>query len=207
MARTDLPYYDVDGIRYPRESAILSILRDPDLEAWEERVGPQAAKRKRIHSQKVGLTLDAMIKQEIQGAVVKWPRPVSSEVKQGWKAWEEYKRLYLHSFDVGYRLVSPQWGYGGEPDLVERDVVTDLKATTRLRDKNWIQLSSYVPLLWPEERWPAIRLRLIRLDTFLGTCEVKERPFVRQVWETFMSLKKVYQDWFQPKEVPHGANA
>ena len=208
MPPKQLPYYEMDGVRYPRVSAILSILRDPDLEAWQAKVGDKAAEAKRKHAEKIGLTLDAMIKQDVQGAVVKWPKPTSAEVKQGWKAWQEYKRLYSAP-DVGFRLVRPEYGYGGEPDLLERDTIIDLKATTRLREKHWVQLTAYVPLWWPEERWPSITLRLVRLDTFLGTCEVKERPFVRQIWETFLHLKQVYQDWYGAElnqEVLHGAS-
>ena len=204
---TNLPYYEVEGRQYPRVTSILSILRDPDLEVWAEKVGPVAAKRKATHAAKVGTTLDRMIKQQVAGEKVTWPRPASAEVRQGWKAWEEYRRLHEVDYQIGKPLVSPLYGYGGEPDLYKEEEIVDIKATTRLREKHWIQLHAYAPLLFPawkpHRQWSDVMLKLIRLDTFLGTYEVKMRRWDRQIWETFLKLKDVYATWYQPQEDAH----
>jgi len=203
MPSKQLPYYEVNGHRYPRVTSILSILRDPDLEKWQAEIGETRAAAKRRHAERIGTMLDKLIKQEIEGKTVILSAQGSSEVRQGWKAWQEYRRCYPGLLRLGTTLVHPTYRYGGTPDILSGNIVIDIKATARLREKFWIQLHAYVPLLFLESVWPLITLRVVRLDTFLGTCEVKDRPFDKQIWETFMHLKSVYCHWFQPQEEAH----
>ena len=195
-----LPYHEVDGKRYPRVTRILSILRDPDLEAWQMRVGDKAAKVRVRHAERVGTELDRLIKQEVAGALVKLPKKASAEVRGGWKAWQEFKQEQPHllnGLQVGQVRVNPAFHFAGEPDLVKPDEVWDIKATTHLRAKHWIQVNSYVPLEWPDPgHWEDTTLRLIRLDTFLGTYEMQERPFSLEMWRVFLNLKEVYVGWY-----------
>ena len=203
MPVSEKPYYEVEGIRYPRVTSILSILRDPDVEDWYARLGDKAAKAKRHHAERVGTTLDELVKRQVAGQTVVAPKSASSEVKQGWKAWREYRDLSGEQFTVGYPKTSERWGYGGCADLLNATGVTDIKATTRLRPKHWIQVMSYVPLYFSEDQWDKVAVTLIRLDTFLGTAQWEIKPFDRTIWETFLKLKDVYGQWFMTPEEPH----
>ena len=190
-----LPYYEFQGRRYPRVTRILDILRDPGLEALEAKIGTRALKARGTKAANRGTKLDAAIKAEIQGCLK--PRLAMFEEKQGWKAWEEYKRLYPGRFyEVGTPRCSEHWGYAGEPDLLNATGITDLKATGQIREKHWIQTNAYIPLIWSEDEWERRTITIIRLDVQLGVCEVQERKFDRQMWRTFIQLKDVYVAWF-----------
>lgn len=200
----DQPFYEFDSVRYPRVTRILSILKDPDLEKWEDRVGPSQASKVLKSSIRVGNKLDKAIKDQLRG--LKGHPSGSSEVIQGWKAWSEYYSLNQLDYQVGEPMVSKTYHYAGEPDLYLPNTkeVIEIKATTAIRDKHWIQLHSYVPLIWKASGvWSDVTLRVVRLDTFLGTFEEKTMKFDPAIWEGFMHLKEVYMAWFA-KEMQDG---
>ena len=190
-----LPYYEFQGRRYPRVTRILDILRDPGLEALEAKIGTRAMKQRGTKAANRGSKLDAAIKAEIQGC--KKPKLTTFEEKQGWKAWQDYRRLFPQThFEVGNARCSELWNYAGEPDLINATGITDLKATGQIREKHWIQVMAYLPLFWSEDMWTGLTASIIRLDVQLGVCEVQSRVFDRSMWETFMKLKDVYVAWF-----------
>ena len=189
------PYYEFQGRRYPRVTRILDILRDPGLEALEAKIGTRAMKQRGMKAANRGTKLDAAIKAEIQGCLK--PRLATFEEKQGWKAWEEYKRLYpTQHFEVGQPRCSELWNYAGEPDLLNAEGITDVKATWKIQEKHWIQTNAYIPLIWSEDAWDTKLVQIIRLDTQLGVCEVRTQQFNEGMFTMFLKLKEVYLTWF-----------
>lgn len=206
-----LPYYEQEGKRYPRLTRILSILRDPEVEAWMQRIGTKAAQRRQVSSQKRGTVLHKMISQTLlTQKEATLPKRATFEVQMGWQAWLRWYRLNqarLAPQGVEVPCVSPHYGYGCTPDLWEPGMVTDWKTGSRLQAKHWIQIHSEVPVIFGEEV-ADIRVRLVRLDPAIGDFEEQIRPFDQGLWEMFLKLKDIYVAWYagemQPQEERNG---
>ena len=195
----DFPYYELDGRRYPRLHHILDILDKPQLDAWRKCIGEEASEEISRSTQAIGNKLDFLIVTALTGHAVTLTRAAKPELVSAWTGWQRWRTLQPDPFEITSiqrPYVSALYGYGATPDFVQPLMVTDWKATNRIRQENWIQVHAEVPLIFHVAVWPAVKVRIVRLDKTFAEFEEVIQPFNQNIWETFMALKRVYLDWF-----------
>jgi len=186
-------YYLIDGVRYPRVTAILDVLPEaPGLVRWRQRTAPAEQRRIAQTTARIGQQAETHIYAQLSGLeppIVK----VKPELTAALEAWAEYCQLYGTPKPIS--IQQPLWddtlGYAGTPDFYEPDVVSDLKVTTRLSERHKFQVTAYAPLIQGKTGIIIRRVRLIRLDPSLGMCEVWESPVEPWRIDVFFHLKQI----------------
>ena len=201
----DFPYYELNGQRYPRVTRILSILREPEVEKWQQRIGSEEAEEVSREAKKLGTWLHRYIEGALKGQTTPLGQesPDRLHLIGAYHQWKRERGSDLMPQAIEQTYHSATYGYAGTVDLVEAARLTDWKVTGAIRPKHWIQLSAYVPLVF--EPPYQVTLRIVRFDKSLGIYEQQERLFHQDDLVAFQHLHEVYRRWFalelQPKEV------
>ena len=196
----DAPYYVIDGIRYPRLTRVLSILREPEVEVWQATT--VNAEEESGKARQLGTVVHAAIAADITG------EPVKMSTRDGFHScWVAYQRWKHHQ----EKTVQPMWvceqpyvqregRYACTVDYAEWDSVTgvvrEFKTSTRIQEKYWLQLSAQAAAVWEDWRHRQITLQVVRLDKVLGEYEQQMRTLIPADVETFFHLVQVYRRWY-----------
>jgi hypothetical protein len=146
-----------------RVTEVLDYFAEPKLVAWKVKLGLKEANKIGRHAMKVGSRVDELIKAKAL------PKPKDlDEVKQCIKAWESFCKDYsISSFDIGKRLYWQEEDLIGEPDILIPSMLIDIKCSSAIRDKYWLQVCKYNQI---EQRK---MVAILRLDSSLGYYEFK----------------------------------
>lgn len=196
----DTPYYELAGVRYPRITRILSVMREPELDAWRKTVGAEAAEDISGAAIRTGKTVHSLIEETLKTGKLAKTTTTSEDVRMAWGAWQKWYALQPpmpSNVAVEYRAITTEYGYGCTADLVEPLRITDWKITGAIRPKHWIQLHAEVPAVFQApELWPQVCVRIVRLDKRLGEFQEKEVPFSRAIWCGFLHARALYMAFY-----------
>ena len=194
MAET--PYYLHQGVKVPRVSRILSILREPQVEKWAAKT-PDAEEQS-ADARRLGKQVHAYIAADLQEQSFKLKAP-TSQLMNAITAYQAWKREHADLLTLPRRIEHPFTlpQYGGTVDLVLGEyLVIDWKITGAIRPKHWIQVNAYIPLIW-ENQLSQRQVQIVRLDKDLGIYEAPEpRGFSQRIQTTFDALRDVYVAWY-----------
>ena len=85
-----LPYYEKDGVRYDRVTAVLDYFAPPELVRWQIKVGAKEAKRIGTVAKNIGTSVDEWIKADINGLRPRLPK--SLEARNCIEGWKRFKK-------------------------------------------------------------------------------------------------------------------
>lgn len=147
-------YYEIDGIRYPRVTSILSVLSKPGLGRWREALiregrDPDAEAREAADR---GTAIHALTEALDLGAQADCP----SDLLPFIRAYRDWKGEHVAAVEMTERLVvHRRFGYAGKLDKVVRlydgrRAIVDLKTGRSLAPETRLQLSAYVDALEDE---------------------------------------------------------
>ena len=200
-------WIDHDGLRYPRVSRILSIMRDPGLEKAGQIT--EEADERSAKARSIGTKLHQMIQQDLERQTVKVDPKMSFELRSCWDGYQRWKQERCKPFGDNHQIeqrlfhvATPR--YTCQPDLAEWNMtdrilrVTEWKTSLRIKDLYWIQMTTAVPMLLLAtdlSQW-TIQLRVVRFDKALGDYEEQVRALNPLDIDTFRYLASVYWAWY-----------
>ena len=189
-----LPYYEVEGKRFDRITAILDYFPDPDLVSWKVRVGGKEASRIGTIAKNIGSNVDEVIKAEIDG--LKSCKLKSNEAKNCHSAFNDWAKDYSLMLRSCQTVYSNELMVAGTPDIEDSDTVIDIKCSSSIKDSYWLQTEFYGRLL--NKQFKAI----LRLDKNLAIYEFKKMPLNDTHWAAVCGLITAYR--FFNKTVTNG---
>lgn len=210
------------GTWVPRLTKVFDVFRNIELQRWRDRVGHAEADRVAARAAKIGGAIDQRIAKHFDGKKVVPPKaPDAARAWQAWLRWREAQGAGFAPTRQQCLLFSPL-GYAGTPDCIEDGAlatggvnrVTEWKCTNAIEPIHWIQVMAQVGLAWPKLigsvsiddglvrlDGPVPRVRIVRVDPFLGMVEPVERDFSPRLLLTFLAMLKVYRDLFFEPEI------
>lgn len=163
-----MKYYEVDGRRYPRVTAILDIIHRPELERWRAELGNAEADRIMCETAQIGICLHHICRLFNQDQ--SFDMPATSQIG---RMFATYKQWFETAVDtvVGTEqlVVSRKFGYAGTFDVLavlKGDVapsVIDLKTSKDFWPTMALQLAAYREAVLEEGRVVNRRL-VVRID-------------------------------------------
>ena len=217
-----LPYHVVNGKAYPRITSVLDHLRVPELEDWRADVGDVDAGKAGRQTARLGIKVDGLITDDLNGCKVRIPKTASTEVLSCWEAYQDWKSSRQPKvLSTQRRVWSDHYGLSGTLDFhdgTETGYITDWKCTRILTRKHVIQVNAYWPLLMERLKENDLfdnsyltppKIRLVRLDKHLGMFEEKVYDWSQDDWEIMLHLRDIhvslFKEWYaqQPEELVH----
>ncbi len=171
MSDRQLPYYDIDGIRYVRVTAALSAINRPGLNKWLGNVGTAEAERIVSEAQDIGTETHKFIQRIISGGSVSKPEwdilaPEIQSALQAWMSFKENLKPKIKATEL--QLVSKKYGYAGKTDavaLVNGELeILDWKTAGQLWEEVELQMAAYAMAFFEMTGEKPVRCRAIRLD-------------------------------------------
>ena len=126
-----------------RITQVLDYFIEPGLVEWKMRVGKKESNLISKRAMAIGTRVDEIIK---TGGLYKWNSKDSKEVENCVVAFCKWKEIYEpKSITPCTRLYATINGVDvtGEPDLMVDDVLVDLKCSSKINLKYWVQVNMY----------------------------------------------------------------
>ena len=186
----------------PSVTEVLDYSIPPQLANWFKNNSKAKCEQIGTETARIGQLVDSLIQQDIkEGGYV--PPEEDAQALNCLGGWEQLK-IDHPEFVPSVKKMQIELKVGdliGHPDYVceEKDGwgITDLKCTSGIRLKNYIQCSEYSGMLMAVEgrNFPSF-VRIIRLqrdsDAYEWS-EVRDQKFIRYCMETFQAYRSVYE--------------
>lgn len=187
----------------PSVTEILDYSIPPQLANWFKNNSKAKCEQIGNETARIGSLVDALIQQDIkEGGYV--PPEQDQQALNCLAGWEKLK-LAHPEFVPSIRVMQQELVDGdiiGHPDYVceESDLVwgiTDLKCTSGIRFKNYIQVSKYASMWMNSQRFefPSF-IRIIRLqrdsDDYEWS-EIRDKDFIKYCMNTFDDYRRVFE--------------
>ena len=195
-------FYEIDGIKYPSVTTILSVITSPRLLNWQleqASLGRKIGKREMAIGKQVHKGIEMFVTTGKEPAIGIW----GFEAKSSWQAfkrWLEVEKPNLIQSEVA--ILNKEGGYTGTCDQTAEIggayTVLDYKSSEHINTIYWLQLAAYAKALGNVSQ-----VGIIRLDKFLGDYEMTLRPYSEDDYQTFLCIKQVWQ-WINEMEGTHG---
>jgi hypothetical protein len=198
----------------PSVTEVIDFSCPPYLVKWFK--GNSQAKCDKIGDEtaRIGTLVDRLIQQDIKdGGYV--PPEEDEKAMNCLKGWESLKIKHPEFVPSvkEMQIEIEAFGVVGHPDFINEEPsgwgITDLKCTSGIRDKNWIQEATYARILMIMRGlgFPAF-IRTIRLDRELGTFEwqeIRDLKMIQKCMKMFdgylevFNSSKVIAEYFRSK--------
>lgn len=188
-----LPYYEKEGIRYDRITAILDYFTTPELLNWKLRVGKKEAGLISRRALKVGSTVDENVRAMINKSDA--PKLKSFEEKNCWKAFEQWRSDYPGELIELETVYDVEQMVAGTPDIfhVGDGILIDVKCSARVSSSYWLQTEFYLRNLKGVFSKEVPKKAILRLDKNLGIYEYKVMNFSDEHWNVVRGLISAYR--------------
>jgi len=172
-------YYEIDGKKYPRVTAILDIIHRPELERWRREIGNIQADRIRNDTAQIGSSLHHICC--FFNRDQSFEMPSTSQLGQMFDTYRKWFGMVVDTVVAAEQLVvSKKFGYAGTLDLLAvlkgdtTPSVIDLKTSKTFWPTMALQLAAYQQALLEEGKEVDRRLviRIDRVET--GKLQVRE---------------------------------
>lgn len=197
-----LPYYEIDGIRVPRVTAILQIIQKPGLDRWRGRMGNREADRLQQEGAAIGTEFHDVVKQIHEGL----------HHQRGWypperlrsMAFDYIEWMHANLSDVDMveeRIHSEEDNVAGTLDLyaLMRDdqkwAVIDIKTSNNVSVDWPLQLAAYRKILRSMGR-PVDRRLIVHVPKNgkpLQVYDFKDHEADEAAWDAVVA----YWNWYQ----------
>lgn len=162
-----------NGQSFLHVTHVLDSWVEPHLLEWKLEVGRTEANKVSRKALAIGSRVDELIKADVRDKKYRLRKSDPKEVISCMAGWEKFKSEHGLTLTVGLRYYSTENYTTGEIDLTSPDTLLDVKCSSDISPKYWIQTGTYnrdSTLLLPN-------LGILRLDKFWGTYEYKTRPY------------------------------
>ncbi len=168
-----------------RVTEVLSYFQSPELVDWKVRVGKKGAGLVSRKAMKIGSRVDEIIKTQTM------PRKgEKQEIQACYDAYYKWMRNYTPiTVTPQKRAEKPIFGVvlSGEPDIMALDTLTDIKCSSRIDKKYWLQLGAYS---WLTD-WKG-SIAILRLDKVTEAYQYEVREYLDYYWEIYKGLLAAY---------------
>lgn len=182
MGKSD--YYEIDGKRYDRVTAVLGYFQTPELVDWKLKVGRAEATKTSKAALKVGT---AVHKYAETG---KLPAKCGLDAKtcvEAYNLWVAEHAPVARNRETTVR--SERWGVAGTYDLLLADgTLVDIKTSREIKPEYWVQLAAYALM-----ENGAKRVAVLRLDKNMGFYEYEVRDITQKEIDVFEGLLTAYR--------------
>ena len=191
-------FYEIDGKKYPRVTAILNIIHRPELERWRAELGNVEADRIRDDLAQIGTSLHNVCR--LFNRDQSFEIPATSQIG---RMFDSYRRWFGMMIDAVIEteqlVVSKKFSYTGTFDLLavlKGDVapsVIDLKPSRDFWPPIVLQLAAYREALLEEGKKVNRRLvvRIDKLET--GKLEIKEYTQHARDFNAFLAALSLFR--------------
>lgn len=172
-------------MRTIRVTQVLSYFQAPQLVDWKLRVGKKEANRISKAAMKIGSRVDELVKTHSQPE-----KRDKAEVHGAYWAYFKWMRNYTPiEIRPLKRMERVIFGVllSGEPDFEALNILTDLKCSTRIDLKYWLQLAAYA---WLTD-WPG-KIAVLRCDKQTEAYQYEVRENLARYWEIYKGLLQAY---------------
>jgi hypothetical protein len=193
-----MKYYNIDGEKYPRVTAILDIIHRPELERWRGELGNVEADRIRDNAAQMGTSLHHICR--LFNRDHSFEIPATSKLG---RMFDTYRRWFEMTIDRVIEteglVVNKRFGYAGTFDLLavlKGDVtpsVIDLKTSKDFWPTMALQLAAYREAILEEGKEVDRRLvvRIDKLET--GKLQVKEFTQHARDFNAFLAALSLFR--------------
>lgn len=182
-------------------TTVLDYFKEPWYIDWVCRVGKKEANRVSKAAIKVGTSVDGTLKLLPYAPLA--PKKATPEVVNCVEAYKKWLGVYAPaSIVAGSRLYATIDGHEvtGEPDLMVDDVLVDIKCSSKISPKYWLQVNTYAYLKrWQQSKvsleldiLDAGKVAILRLDKKTGSYEYIVKEFSGECVRVWMSMLKAY---------------
>ena len=194
-------WYEQDGIKRPRLTDVLSIIKEPELEKWKKKMGEEGEAIGENARNRGTLLHKLIAKAFEEGQALRYP-PASSnqDVKLAWKAFVEYLPTRgwkkCAECEIEKPVINDSYGFCCTPDLAcgrDRRVV-EWKVAGRIKPSYWIQLHGQALARFADPE--GVKLVVVRLDPKIGEYEKKEMVYDRRIGDRVPDMVRVYRAWY-----------
>ena len=186
----------------PSVTEVLGYSTPPPLVEWFKRNSKAKSEAIAASTSEIGQGVDTLVQQDIkEGGYV--PPFDSDPMNNCLAGWEKVKTEHP-GFIESVTEMQTELRVGemvGHPDFIHGTVpwgITDLKCTSGIRTKNWIQTAKYARMLMEERGWPMPAfLRIIRLKRDEPTyewLEITEKDMIKYCMDSFDHYLGVFND-------------
>lgn len=179
----------VDGVSYLHVTHVLDAWVEPWILEWKLDVGRVQANKTGRKAMAIGTRVDELIKRDVIDKKYSLRKSDLKEVESCMKGWEKFKSEHPMTMTVGTRYHSKVNYTTGEPDLLCVDTLLDVKCSSQIEAKHWLQTGTYnrdSQILLP-------KIAILRLDKFWGTYEFKTRPYNDAYGKIFDGILAAYR--------------
>jgi predicted RecB family nuclease len=191
-------YYEIDGEKYPRVTAILNIIHRPELERWRGELGNVEADRIRDDAAQMGTSLHHICR--LFNRDQSFEIPPTSQLGRMFDAYRQWFETVIDTVvETEHLVANKKFGYAGTFDLLallKGDVtpsVIDLKTSKDFWPTMALQLAAYREALLEEGKEVDRRLvvRIDKLET--GKLEVKEYTQHARDFNAFLAALSLFR--------------
>ena len=182
--------YEKDGKFYDRTTSILDAWVEPWRLEWLTEVGRVAANKKSRAALALGKRVDTLVQVEIEKGKFNLAKADSKEVAScmaGWKLWKEREAKGIIS--IQQTSYCDETMTAGTYDLEEGDAITDVKTSSQISPKHWLQVAWYNHISLLNKPYIAI----LRLDKFWSNYEYVRKPMNQGYCEIFKGILNAYR--------------
>lgn len=202
----DAPFYEIEGVKYPRVSTICGLSRNPSLEEWRGRLGNKAANKVMRTAAKVGSRVHEIIEAVLKSDKFTFKKSDPLEVHRSVQAfleWQTSRKVMAGQTEL--TVWSPSLRYAGTIDLVSSTTLYDWKTASRVSPAYWLQLMAYQRAYEEQGLGKIDEIVVVRLDKELGTFEEVRRDVTDcgRYWDAFKGLLDYYHSGIM-EEYDHG---
>ena len=185
----------------PRVTEVLDHVVHPQLANWFKNNSKMKCERIAEETARIGKTADSLIQQDVnEGGYV--PPEDDEQVMNCLKGWETIKKEHP-SFVGSITEMQTELKYGGivgHPDYINKEErgwgITDLKCTSGIRMKNWIQIAMYAQMHMHIKNleFPFF-IRIIRLNRDGAPpewLEITEPSYINYCMEQFYNYLSIF---------------
>ncbi len=186
-----------------RVTQVLDYMLPGQLSDWFKRNSKAKCEAIGEETARIGNEVDKLVQEDIDdGGYI--PPEGDEQVNNCLKGWEAYKKqepLFVQSVAEMQTEIS-DGEFVGHPDFINRIGhtewgISDLKCTSGIREKNWVQCAKYAEILMIERGWtfPAF-IRIIRLQRTSEIPEVvtvSDPKFIQYCMNMFKVYAAIYR--------------
>jgi len=193
-----MKYYEIDGKKYPRVTAILNIIHRPELERWRGELGNIEADRIRDDMAAIGTSLHNICR--LFNRDQSFEIPARSQIGQMFETYRQWFETAIDTvIETEQLVVSRKFGYAGTFDLLAvlkgdtTPSVIDLKTSKDFWPTMALQLAAYREALLEEGKKVDRRL-VIRIDKLeTGKLQIKEYSQHARDFNAFLAALSLFR--------------
>jgi len=191
-------FYEIDGKRYPRVTAILDIIHRPELEHWRGDLGNIEANRVMYEAAEIGTSLHNVCC--VFNRDQSFEMPSTSQIGRMFDTYRQWFEMVIDTvIETEHLVVSKKFGYAGTFDLLAvlkgdaTPSVIDLKTSKDFWPTMALQLSAYREALLEEGKGVDRRL-VVRVDKLeAGKLQVKEYTRHAKDFNAFLAALSLFR--------------